>query len=91
MLSDFGSEGIKETVPVKLIMDTDPITVAPETSTLEAIDIMRKHGVSCLPVVKGEKLVGLVTEADFMEIAYQLLEDKLIEDQQIEESNPAST
>ena len=91
MLSDFGGEGIKETVPVKLIMDTDPITVAPETSTLEAIDIMRKQGVSCLPVVKGEKLVGLVTEADFMEIAYQLLEDKLIEDQQIEESNPAST
>lgn len=91
MLSDFGSEGIKETVPVKLIMDADPITVAPETSTLEAIDIMRKHGVSCLPVVKGEKLVGLVTEADFMEIAYQLLEDKLIEDQQIEESNSAST
>ena len=42
---------------------------------------MRKHGVSCLPVVKGGKLVGLVTEADFMPIAYQLLESKLMEEQ----------
>ncbi len=81
MVSEFGSEGVNETVPVKSIMDEDPITVAPETRTLEAIDIMRKHGVSCLPVVKGGKLVGLVTEADFMPIAYQLLESKLMEEQ----------
>jgi len=38
---------------------------------------MRKKGVSCLPVLKGEKLVGLVTEADFMPIAYELLEKQL--------------
>ena len=81
MVSEFGSEGVKETMPVRSIMDEDPITVAPETPTLEAIDIMRKHGVSCLPVVKGGKLVGLVTEADFMPIAYQLLESKLMEEQ----------
>ena len=51
--------------------------VTPETSTLEAIDMMRKNAVSCLPVLKGEKLVGLVTEADFMPIAYELLEKQL--------------
>ena len=41
---------------------------------------MRKNGVSCLPVLKGEKLVGLVTEADFMPIAYELLEKQLTEE-----------
>ena len=35
------------------------------------------NAVSCLPVLKGEKLVGLVTEADFMPIAYELLEKQL--------------
>ena len=77
MVSDVGSEGDKGTTPVKEIMELDPVSVAPETSTLEAIDLMRKNGVSCLPVLKGEKLVGLVTEADFMPIAYELLERQL--------------
>ena len=46
-------------------MEPAPLFVAPETATLEAIDLMRKHKVSCLPVVKNDKLVGLVTERDF--------------------------
>ena len=75
--TDQGNEGDKGTTPVKTIMGRDPVCVTPETSTLEAIDVMRKNGVSCLPVLKGEKLVGLVTEADFMPIAYDLLEKQV--------------
>lgn len=68
-----------EAPPVKVIMERDPISVAPETPTLEAIELMRRHKVSCLPVVKQGKLVGIVSERDFMPIAYELLEDKLTE------------
>jgi CBS domain-containing protein/gamma-glutamyl:cysteine ligase YbdK (ATP-grasp superfamily) len=74
------ARGLKdqEPVPVKDIMKTDPITVSPDTHSLEAIDIMRQHGVSCLPVVKDDnKLVGIVSEVDFIEVAAKLLEDKL--------------
>ena len=77
MIANVGNEGDKGTTPVKTIMETDPVSVTPETSTLEAIDLMRRKGVSCLPVLKGEKLVGLVTEADFMPIAYELLEKQM--------------
>ena len=80
MVSDMRSDVDRGTMPVKTIMEVDPVTVTPETSTLEAIDVMRKNGVSCLPVLKGKKLVGLVTEADFMPIAYQLLEKQLMEE-----------
>jgi len=66
-----------EEEPVGEIMEEDPISISPETPTLEAIEIMREKNVSCLPVVKGGKLVGLVTERDFMPIAYQLLSDRL--------------
>jgi CBS domain-containing protein len=62
---------------VKTIMERDPVSVAPDTPTLEAIDLMRHHGVSCLPVVSEGKLVGIVSESDFMSIAYELLESRL--------------
>lgn len=77
-------------VAVGSVMEEDPISVSPETPTLEAIEIMRDEGVSCLPVVKGEKLVGLVTERDFMPIAYQLLAEKLAERESRQEAETES-
>ncbi len=70
----------EEAAAVKVIMERDPVSVAPETPTLDAIDMMRRHQVSCLPVVKNGKLVGIVSERDFMPIAYELLEDRLREE-----------
>ncbi|MEX2525995.1 MAG: glutamate-cysteine ligase family protein [Gemmatimonadota bacterium] len=68
-----------ESLPVREIMEAALATVTPETPTLDAIDLMRKERVSCLPVLKDGKLVGLVSERDFMPIAYQLLEERLRE------------
>jgi CBS domain-containing protein/gamma-glutamylcysteine synthetase len=64
-------------IPVSRVMVTDLITVSPETTTLEAIDIMRANKISCIPVVKDDRLVGIVTEHDFMRIAGTLLEEML--------------
>mgnify|MGYP003700387673 CR=1 FL=1 len=67
-----------ETVAVGKVMRRDPVCVSPDTTTLEAIEIMRKHSISCLPVTTPDrKLVGIVTEHDFMRIAGQLLEGSL--------------
>ena len=57
------------------VMIKDPIFVSPETSTLEAITIMRKNNIGCLPVVKNDKLIGIITEHDYMKIAARLLQD----------------
>ena len=62
---------------VSEIMKQDVITVGPETLTLEAIHLMRKHRIGCLPVVDHGRLVGVVTEENFLTIAGELLEDKL--------------
>lgn len=77
----------KGSVAVSEIMHRDPLTATPETSTLDAIEMMRKHGASCLPVVRDNKLVGLVTEHDFMRIAGQLLEQQLREKLSIDPNN----
>ncbi|MGL5793968.1 MAG: CBS domain-containing protein, partial [Waterburya sp.] len=47
------------------IMTTDPITVSPETSLQEAIQILVEKKISGLPVVNSEgKLVGIISETD---------------------------
>ncbi len=62
---------------VKEIMRTEIITVAPETETVKAIEMMREHEVGCLPVIKEGRLVGILTERDFMVITRELLCEKL--------------
>ena len=47
------------------IMTADPITVSPETSLQEAIQILANNKISGLPVVdKKGKLVGVISETD---------------------------
>ena len=46
---------------IRDIMTKDPITVEPKTSLPDAHRIMRQQKIRKLPVVKGEKLVGIVT------------------------------
>lgn len=66
-------------IPVGEVMERDLITVTPETSTLDAITLMREHGISCLPVIREGRLVSMITERDFMNIAGKLLESQLRE------------
>jgi len=68
------SEGADQSVPVGAIMVRDPLTVPPETPTLDAIALMRREKVDCLPVVRDGRLVGIVTERDFISLAARLLE-----------------
>ncbi len=42
----------------------DPITVRPTTSVAELLALSNAHGISGLPVVDGEQLVGIVTRRD---------------------------
>lgn len=62
---------------VRSVMQRDLITVGPETSSLDALLIMKEHRIGCLPVVEGGRLVGIITEWDFMRVAEPLLEDFL--------------
>ncbi len=67
--------------PISEIMRHDVATVGPETPTLDALRLMRRQQVSSLPVVQDGRLVGIVTENDFLEIASKLLEHQLATDE----------
>lgn len=54
---------------VKNRMSTQLLTVKEDTPVLEATELMRKNGVRRLPVVKGENVVGIVTEDDLLRVS----------------------
>ncbi|MGA7853976.1 MAG: IMP dehydrogenase, partial [Candidatus Acidiferrales bacterium] len=45
-------------------MIVDPVTISPELSVRQALDIMTKYRVSGLPVTRGSRLVGILTNRD---------------------------
>jgi CBS domain-containing protein len=72
-----GHRAKTEPVTVRDVMVVDPVTVSPSTSSLEAIEIMRRHRVGCLPVVEGDQLVGIVTSYDFLEATARLFKQHM--------------
>lgn len=62
---------------VREVMKTHLVTVTPETSALEALGLMRNKNIGCLPVVRDDKLVGIVTAHDFLTVSSKLLEERL--------------
>ena len=46
-------------------MKTELITTGSLRPASEALELMKKHGISCLPVLEGKHLTGLITTNDF--------------------------
>jgi len=42
----------------------DPITIAPDMTVRDVLNLTRQHRISGLPVVEGKKVVGIVTNRD---------------------------
>jgi CBS domain-containing protein len=60
---------VMKTIVVKEVMTTEVATIAPDESLQQAAKVMLEQKIGCLPVVEGEQLVGIVTEADFVGLA----------------------
>ena len=48
------------------IMETEPDTIEPDATLVEAAELLLENKVGCLLVVEGMRLVGILTEADFV-------------------------
>jgi CBS domain-containing protein len=59
------AEGVDPSaIKVGEIASTDLVTVEPEQRLGEALELMALHQVRRLPVVEGERLVGMLAQAD---------------------------
>jgi CBS domain-containing protein len=50
--------------PVRKVMSADVTSVAPSTPVVEAARLLAERDVGSLPIVEGERLVGIVTDRD---------------------------
>ena len=57
-------------LPVSSCMTHKVVTTAPDASLEEALAAMERHDVGRLPVLKGERLVGIVTRSDLLAVLY---------------------
>lgn len=55
------------------VMTTKVITVAPETPVEEAARLLVEHRIGCLPVMEGDRLVGIITETDLLAALAEVL------------------
>jgi CBS domain-containing protein/gamma-glutamyl:cysteine ligase YbdK (ATP-grasp superfamily) len=72
-----GPSASETPVTVREIMTPDPLTVSSTTPTLEALDIMGRNRVGCLPVLDEGRLVGIVTSYDFLAASARLFKEQL--------------
>jgi len=58
-----------EVLVLKEAMKTDVLTITPAAPLAEAAKLMLERKVGCLVVVEGKKIVGILTESDFVKLA----------------------
>jgi acetoin utilization protein AcuB len=59
-------EGLEAYTTVGSVMTAHPLTVSPQTTVGEATRVMLKRKVGGLPVLDGQKLVGVITTSDLL-------------------------
>jgi CBS domain-containing protein len=67
-------------VPARRIMQTEMLTVGPDEPLTEVARLMWEAKIGCAPVVDEQHaLLGLITESDFLRLAYHFLAARLAE------------
>lgn len=59
--------------PVKAFMNRTVTTISPDAPAGEAADLMVRKNIGHLPVVQGEKVIGIVTRTDVINYLYGML------------------
>ena len=59
---------VLDAMPVKDVMSGDVATVAPDTPLADAARIMLERKIGCLAVIQNDRIVGILTEGDFLSI-----------------------
>ena len=65
---------VMEGTPISRIMIENLVTTSPDTSLLEAAQVLWTNKYGALPVLEGERLVGILTDNDLLGALVRLLE-----------------
>ncbi|MDQ7028060.1 MAG: CBS domain-containing protein [Anaerolineae bacterium] len=59
-------EILADTLQIRAVMTPAPIIVEPNAPSSEAARLMLTHRIGCLPVMRAETLVGIITRSDLL-------------------------
>lgn len=76
-LSAYEMNALLSELTVVKIMKKNPPTITIDTSVEEAARIMVDQDVSCLPVMDGKKLVGIVSKTDMLKMVLEMFGTKV--------------
>src|SRR4029450_13075846 len=62
-----------EKIRVAEVMTTDVVTAGPEWSVGQAVEVMLDRRIGCLPVVERNRLIGLLSETDCLQLLRRML------------------
>lgn len=71
-LSTYEIGYLVEEIKVKDVMDKDPITIKLDTTVVEAARLMSEKDTTCLLVMDGKALVGLVTKTNMFNLLLEM-------------------
>jgi len=77
-ISEEGYNAVFSDTPVSRVMTREPLSIPPDTTLIDAINLMQESRYGCLPVVENNALVGILTRGDLVEILLRLLTGKPI-------------
>jgi CBS-domain-containing membrane protein len=72
----FDREHLDEFI-LKYIMTPNPVTLGPENTIQDAVEIMAREKYGCIPIVAGDrKLLGIVTQIDILKFLSRWLREE---------------
>ncbi len=74
VIKETGEHSLWSNIELNKVMTKNLTTVDPKASVKAAALYIQQHKFGCLPVVKKGKLVGIITDTDFVAVAINLLE-----------------
>jgi CBS domain-containing protein len=66
-------DAVLDETELQKVMTRDPVSVSPDTTLSEAVQIMFEKKIGGLPVVEKGKLVGIFTQTDALALCLELL------------------
>jgi len=63
---DRAEQRLLDSLSIKDAMHDDVLTISPKSTLGDAAKLMLSNKIGCLPVVDGTRLVGMISEADFV-------------------------
>jgi CBS domain-containing protein len=72
------------------VMTREPVTLGPEDSLMRGLEVMRMNKVRRIPILLGDKLIGLLTEGDLKRAEPSTLSESEEDFNRVMEGTPVS-